>query len=302
MADVQLSRSERQRAAYLKWRDVAPGMPADLAMEFMDKLIGGSTIRKLTSGIREFGPAIVSYERFKKHCELDPEWGAEAWQISRKNCNAGKSARFRAMTHCKRGHPLAGASRYQMDGYIARHCRICRAMRARRPAAVTSLQKAKVVELLKRRTPISHFTSGSGFVVSHVTFTHLRQVDAEINSLALVVLDGAVARGQKLRWSRLRNQVRREQENDYFKIRAMLPAGLPGRDDVVSLIFEDLLTGTLKREDVRSRIRGYIAAHNQTFATKYRKFGDSPLLSLDEAIFDDGSGTRGDNVSRGLWD
>lgn len=38
------------------------------------------------------------------------------------------------------------------------------------------------------------------------------------------------------------------------------------------------------------------------FAPKFRKFGDSSLVSLDEVLFDDGSTTRGDTVSRGLWD
>jgi hypothetical protein len=63
----------------------------------------------------------------------------------------------------------------------------------------------------------------------------------------------------------------------------------------------DLLTGALKRDDVRSRVQTYVAAHNRMFPTKYAKFGDSRLLSLDEVLFDDGS-ARGDNVSRGLWD
>jgi hypothetical protein len=38
------------------------------------------------------------------------------------------------------------------------------------------------------------------------------------------------------------------------------------------------------------------------YPTKYRKFGGSPLVSLDEVLFDDGTATRGDTVSRGLWD
>jgi hypothetical protein len=36
------------------------------------------------------------------------------------------------------------------------------------------------------------------------------------------------------------------------------------------------------------------------FPTQYRKFGDSALLSLDEALFDDGPTTRGGTVTRGL--
>jgi hypothetical protein len=38
------------------------------------------------------------------------------------------------------------------------------------------------------------------------------------------------------------------------------------------------------------------------YPTKYAKFGNSPLVSLDEVLFDDGNTTRGDTVSRGLWE
>ena len=82
----------------------------------------------------------------------------------------------------------------------------------------------------------------------------------------------------------------------------MLPAGFPGKDDVVSDIFEALLNGSLRREDVRSRVRSYVAAHNRMFPTKFAKFGDSPLVSLDDVLFDGGTTTRGDTISRGLWD
>jgi hypothetical protein len=112
----------------------------------------------------------------------------------------------------------------------------------------------------------------------------------------------ANSRGQLLRYLREKNTLKREQANDYRDILAMIPRGFPGRDDVVSAIFEDLLTGTLKRDDVRSRIQTYVSAHNQMFPTKYRKFGDAALLSLDEVMYDDGTATRGDTVSRGLWD
>jgi hypothetical protein len=82
----------------------------------------------------------------------------------------------------------------------------------------------------------------------------------------------------------------------------MLPAGFPDKDDVVSDIFEALLDGSLQREGVKSRVSHYVAAHNRRYPTKYAKFGNSPLLSPDEVLFDDGATTRGDTVSRGLWD
>jgi hypothetical protein len=90
----------------------------------------------------------------------------------------------------------------------------------------------------------------------------------------------------------------------------MLPANYPDKEDVVSAIFEDLLTGVLKRDDVRARVQSYIAAHNRMFPTKYDKFGDRPLLSLDEVRTDPRpgattsakvSGTRGSKAPRRTW-
>jgi hypothetical protein len=63
-----------------------------------------------------------------------------------------------------------------------------------------------------------------------------------------------------------------------------------------------MLMGSLKREEVSARLTVYIAEFNKLFPTKYAKFGNSPLVSLDEVMFEDGSTTRGDTVSRGLWD
>jgi hypothetical protein len=88
-----------------------PGIPPEMAVEFMAKLKAGSTVRKLTGGGKRLGPAIVSFDRFKKHCELNPEWAVEAWRISKLNCNAGKGSRLRKMTEklCLRGlHPMTG--------------------------------------------------------------------------------------------------------------------------------------------------------------------------------------------------
>jgi hypothetical protein len=39
---------------------------------------------------------------------------------------------------------------------------------------------------------------------------------------------------------------------------------------------------------------------NKLCQTKYAKFGDARLVSLDEVIFDSGTAARGDTASRGL--
>jgi hypothetical protein len=299
---TEQSHADKCRAGELKWRNAPPGMPPETAEEFMAGLKAGKTIHMLTSG--KYGDAIVTPQRFKVHCKLHPEWAEVAQRISKESTRACKVAPFRAMTHCQYGHSLADASLYQKDGYVARHCRICRRIRAKRGGVIKPEAAEKVRALLKRCAPIGSFTLGGcrGYVMSHVTFTKFRQEDPEIDRLARRVIEGAQTRAQQRRRLRVRNQAVRAENNDYFNIRAMLPANFPGRDDVVSNIFEALLEGSLRREDVRARVQTYIAAHNRMFPTKYAKFGDSPLVSLDEVMFEDGSTTRGDNVSRGLWD
>jgi hypothetical protein len=108
--------------------------------------------------------------------------------------------------------------------------------------------------------------------------------------------------GLRIHFQRKQNAAKKEEANDYYKIRAMLPAGFPDKDDVISDIFEALLDGSLRREDVKARVSSYVSAHNRRFPTKYAKFGNSPLVSLDEVLFEDGTATRGDTISRGLWD
>jgi hypothetical protein len=74
------------------------------------------------------------------------------------------------------------------------------------------------------------------------------------------------------------------------------------RNDIAQSIFVALFEGSLQRDQVRARVQRFVADHNRMFPTKYAKFGNSPLVSLDEVLFDDGTTTRGDTVSRGLWD
>jgi hypothetical protein len=114
------------------------------------------------------------------------------------------------------------------------------------------------------------------------------------------------SRGQQIRYARARTRAqtatRRDEANDYQKIRALFPANFPGRDDAAHDLFVAMFEGALKREDVKGRVKQFITAHYRMFPTSYAKFGDRPLVSLDEVLFEDGSTTRGDTVSLGLWD
>src|ERR1700712_4477060 len=80
------SHADKCRAAELKWRGAAPGLPAEMAVKFMSALQSGSTLRHLISGGKQLADTfIVGAARFKKHCELNPEWGAEAVRLANAN-------------------------------------------------------------------------------------------------------------------------------------------------------------------------------------------------------------------------
>jgi hypothetical protein len=130
-----------------------------------------------------------------------------------------------------------------------------------------------------------------------------RQIDSaggdRLHLMRSCTVMGNLTNGLRARYIPRRGIVFREESNDYYKIRAMLPAGFPDKDDVVSAIFEDLLTGALRRDDVRARMQSYITAHNRMFPKNTPS--SAIARGLDEVLFDR-TATRGDSVSRGLWD
>ena len=170
----------------------------------------------------------------------------------------------------------------------------------------------KVKDALRRGASLGQITSGkptgggkmnrSLVIARFKVVKRYRQENPDFDRFVAAAIADSNSVGQRIRHQRRLNAAKRQEINDYHSIRAMLPASFPGKDDVVSTIFEDLLTGALKREDVKARVQSYIAAHNRMFPTKFARFGDSPLVSLDEVMFEDGSATRGDSVSRGLWE
>jgi hypothetical protein len=153
------SLSDRQRASALRWRGMPPGIPPEMANEFVAKLKAGSTIRKLTGG-GELGPAMVSYDRFKKHCEQNPVWAAEARAISDANSKLAKGSRLRNLTHCRRGHPFSGANLYIFPSGKERGCRTCMNYRDKFNRRMSEDQARRVVEALRQGETIATITTG----------------------------------------------------------------------------------------------------------------------------------------------
>jgi hypothetical protein len=82
----------------------------------------------------------------------------------------------------------------------------------------------------------------------------------------------------------------------------MLPDSFPDKKDVLQSIFLALIEGQLDRSQVRKHLRQFVSGYRRQHPTKFAKFGNSLLVSLDEVLFDGGTTTRCDTVSRGLWD
>jgi hypothetical protein len=118
----QPSHADNCLAGQLKWRDAPPGMPSELAVEFMAKLRARSTVRKLTSGDKKTGPALVTRCRFKQHCELNPEWALEAWRIPRRTLASEKSRTFKQWRYHGRQSP----GRYSANAGCARRFKVQR--------------------------------------------------------------------------------------------------------------------------------------------------------------------------------
>jgi hypothetical protein len=309
-------------APFIRTRQAPRLMTPEQANACMSDLKTGCTIRRITGG-GKFGSAIVSFRKFSKHCSLYPEWGAEADRLAKINAKAGdvgKSVnspkRKQTQEVCLKGlHQMKGDNLMMHKG--RRACLACWRHHAANPPIHSILPVLDLIKDDLRRGisagQICHGRpTGGGKVdrrlvrVRPNVFYRYRQLNPDFNQFVLEAIADSKSVGQKIRFSRHRARLQtarvRKEANDYHKIRDMIPASNPHRDDIVARIFEDMLSGNLDRENVQGRVRYYVTEYNRIFPTKYAKFGNSPLVSLDEVLFDNGSMTRGDTISRGLWD
>jgi len=101
--------------------------------------------------------------------------------------------------------------------------------------------------------------------------------DPEFACFMKLAIGANAGRARKIRYTRVHTATVRDDNNDYYKIRDMIPVGNPNRDDIVARIFEDLLGGTLKREDVPARVKAYIAETEQALSDQLRQVRQQPV-------------------------
>jgi len=273
------------------WRNAPPGMPPAMVDEFIARLKAGSTVRKLTLGLRRFGAGIVTSARFKKHCELHPDWAAAAWRISKANTHRGRSARLGSRTHCKFGHLFAGDNLFRTpEGW--RRCRVCMEKSHSENRTVSEHQARRVVEALTDGRTIANITkSGPTYVLNNRALLLFRRKHPKFDRL-VVRLSTANAKVHHAEAGARRAQVHRAPSiadhgvDIFLQIRSAVPTTLPAqiRDDVIGAMALEVAEGKLRPTDIRGGFVSMSLRNSVNSASTVR-------LSLDARLSEDGNAT-----------
>jgi hypothetical protein len=280
------------------------GLTDEKAARMMIALREGRTLRLLG----------VTTPRLEAYFAAHPNYAREARPLIEANA---KAARFRKgslrrdLTHCKYGHPFSDDNIYRAPKRKERKCWACIRRRGNEPPPPTVDQVRRVTAAINAGKTIKEICWGTVGLQKVCTpilaFRKLklhRKLNPDFDRFVLSAIADHNSKGQQRRFNpaRFRIAIVRSQNDDFRKILAMVPERLANRDDIAASILEDLVSGRLRRDQVRLRLPEYISIQNTVFPVMYRKFGDSRLVSLDEVMFKDGTTTRGDTVSQGLWD
>lgn len=302
-------------------------MTEKTAQAVMAALRAGRTLNSICSKRRSNSEWIEYRSRFLAYCAQHPEYAAEADALIEKNAAVARKQKgyLRQRTHCNQGHSLLDPSNVRISiepkGWIRRRCLICEKNQQR--TAMTPQELRRVSEAVKagfKLQDITRSTSGRRLICSFAKLKQHRVQHPEFDRFIIQNASGT-SRAQLMQFrivptnasfeyaaQTIIKPVRKEvppflyRDGDIEWISSLIPRGFPGRDDVVQNTFIDLCARAIGRDEVPARIKKMIAEQERLFPTKYRKFGNSQLVSLDEVLFEDGGATRGNLVARGLWD
>jgi hypothetical protein len=174
-----------------------------------------------------------------------------------------------------------------------RLCKKCFEANTRRATPLSEEAKARIMSAVDAGATMSQLAHGrlpggkkTKYLAPYKSIKITRTIDPDFDAFLSTRLHinslNSRSRSIVIRQTRVQTSVARQEQSDYHAIRSLIPESNPHRDDIVARIFEDMLGGTLKREEVPRRIKIYVAELNRLFPTKYAKFGDGQLFSLDE--------------------
>lgn len=125
------ARRDKIRIGRLRWLGKPPGLPPWMVERVERRMAKGRTIEDLTRGVSKF--YMVTYTRFNKHCELNPQWGERIFKLNKASITKKKKRKSignRLLTQevCLKGlHPMKGNNLIvYKNGH--RRCRECRTL------------------------------------------------------------------------------------------------------------------------------------------------------------------------------
>ncbi|OSJ22122.1 hypothetical protein BSZ19_46895 [Bradyrhizobium japonicum] len=279
--------------------NVPPGMTPELADEFMRRLKTGETLRKITSGDKRCGPALVTPQRFKKHCELHPEWAIEALRLAKANEEAAAHVRKtitwrlaiqrsadkrRAAERCKNGHirRLDNTFYEQHLGYLVRRCKDC--LKARRQLRMPSAQQVRTsIASLHEGGTLSSGTSQ----VQQAMRNFIRanpKIGARLRNLSDKNASAHRSAAQRARRRLSASSLMQNNGEDAYEAVRWATAHVPEdeRDDVMSRMFVAIGEGRLRLSEARSRVGEFLKDQRR----RPRVYGEA-RFSLDSPLNDD---------------
>jgi hypothetical protein len=208
------------RKAAIKWRGQPTGMSAKLALKFEKEMNDGRTIADLTKSPKLKG-YLVTACRFRKHCELNPAWGANMYKLSR--INVGKKAQRtsgrgrQAKDICLNGgHPMKGSNVMVIRhrGRIERRCRACHYL-TMHGKPMTEEIRIRIVAALERGERLRQILHGHPFgggprdrsliITSPAKFYHQCEIDPDFAKIVDRYIPANTSIGQTLRYAKAKD-------------------------------------------------------------------------------------------------
>jgi hypothetical protein len=283
------------------------GLSEEKAARMMTALREGQTLRRF----------FVSRPRLQAYFNIHPDYAREALPLVEANAKAArlrKGDSERNRTHCNYGHPLSGInllSRPGRNGRTWRKCVICLQRRDQNPRPPSKEQIDRATAALNAGSTLTLVCTGKvgpervqARILTYRKLKLYRQLNPAFDRFVIAATADSNSNAQQRRYhpERHRFNIIRGETNDYRKILAMMPSGLPPdvRDDVAQSMFLALLEGSLQRDQVGARVKQFLSAHNRE--SNKHGTGKYGLRSIDAPAYSEGSATFGDTISRGLWD
>jgi hypothetical protein len=278
---------------------VAQGLSDERASRFLIALRNGATPHS-------FG---VHLKSAKAYCAIHPDYAREALPLLEANAKAAflrKGSVRRSRTHCSRGHEFAvhglGYKKH-VNGKQYRYCKLCNLMHSKKGNKLPDEIVEKIKTLVRAGNRVHSFTVAGkpGYLARFSSVKLLRRQDAEFDRLVRLNSQRTIIT-TNVRMPTLTGRIAAQPDETFSAVDAAVSRRLPHhiRDDVMGRLILDIFEGRVDVSQVAKYARLYTSqAYNQM---NYAKFGNSRLVSLDEVLFDGSTATRGDTISRGLWD